>query len=241
MRPLIPKQHGAWAMLIVPFWLGVAASTFCFGHLLLFIGWFFLYLTSYAVLMLVKGKKTGLYRRWTAIYFSLAGLFILIPVWQQPKLIGFGLLLLPFFAVSVYYSKKNRDRALINDISAIFVFSSAGAASYFYGANRLDEISLFVVFICFLFFLGSALYVKTMIREKNNPAYRNVSWGYHGVIVFVWLLFGEWLVCLAFLPSLFRAYAFYGRKLSILQVGVYEIANSVLFFSIVTVAFSTVL
>ncbi|WP_276915003.1 YwiC-like family protein [Aneurinibacillus aneurinilyticus] len=241
MRLLIPKQHGAWAMLIVPFWLGVMASTFYFGHLFLFIGWLFLYLASYAALMLAKGRQANLYKKWTTIYLSLAGLFIFIPVWQQPKLIGFGLLLLPFFAVSAYYSAKNCDRALTNDMSAIFIFSSSGAASYFYGANQLDKIGLFLFFICFLFFLGSALYVKTMIREKGNRTYRNVSWGYHGVIVCAWLLFGEWLVCLAFLPSLFRAYAFYGRKLSILQVGIYEIANSVLFFTIVTLALSTVL
>ncbi|WP_374722706.1 YwiC-like family protein [Peribacillus tepidiphilus] len=41
MKNFLPKQHGAWAMLLIPFWLGVAASHFSFIHILFFIGWLF--------------------------------------------------------------------------------------------------------------------------------------------------------------------------------------------------------
>ncbi|MBN6189361.1 YwiC-like family protein [Aneurinibacillus sp. BA2021] len=232
IKPLLPKQHGAWAMLLVPFWLGVAASAFRLGHVLLFVGWFFLYVASYAGLMLAKGKRTKTYAGWTAVYAALAALCLVFPIMEQPRLLWFGVSVVPLFALSLYYSAQNRDRALANDMSAILVFSLAGAASYFYGTGRVDGQAGFVVLVSFLFFLGSTLYVKTMIREKNSRTYRNASWGYHVLLVLVWLLLGKWWVGLAFVPSLFRAVAFYGRKLSILQVGVYEIGNAAAFFII---------
>ncbi|MFT9846549.1 YwiC-like family protein [Aneurinibacillus sp. REN35] len=236
IKPLLPKQHGAWAMLLVPFWLGVAASDFRFGHVPLFIGWFFLYLASYAGLMLAKGKQRKKYAGWTAIYFGLAALCLATPVLEEPRLIWFGVSLIPLFAISMYYSVQNKDRALANDISAILVFSLAGAASYFYGVHRVDALAGFIVLVSFLFFLGSTFYVKTMIREKTSLLYRNVSWSYHSILVLLWVLLGEWWIGLAFVPSLFRAIVFYGRKLSILKVGVYEIGNAVAFFVITLIA-----
>ncbi|EZP78790.1 hypothetical protein H839_02941 [Parageobacillus genomosp. 1] len=44
---IVPKQHGAWAMLIVPFLLGAYAGGFTWLHVPLFVGWFFLYLATY--------------------------------------------------------------------------------------------------------------------------------------------------------------------------------------------------
>jgi hypothetical protein len=236
MKLLLPKQHGAWAMLTIPFWLGVMASGFRTGHLLLFAGWFFLYLATYPALMLAKRKKIEFYRNWTLLYGGLALLFLLLPVIQQPKLSIFGVVFLPFFAVSAYYSAKNQDRALLNDLSAIVVFSLAGVASSFYSESRLDAGGLFAALMSFLFFLGSTFYVKTMIREKNNLTYRNISWVYHSLIVLLWLLLREWVVCLAFLPSLIRAIALYGKKISILKVGISETANALIFFAIAAIA-----
>jgi len=73
-----------------------------------------------------------------------------------------------------------------------------------------------------------------MIREKNNPKYRLISWGYH--IVLTVIVFAIDPLCsLIFVPSVIRAIILYGKKISILKVGVLEIVNSVYFLIITAI------
>ncbi|MHC0036712.1 YwiC-like family protein [Pseudoneobacillus sp. C159] len=230
MKLFLPKQHGAWAMLIIPFWLGVAATKFLWQHIPFFIGWLLLYLATYPMLLLVKRKKIPFYLKWTFIYLVPALLFLLIPLLSQPKLMYFGLLMLPFFMINAYYSHYNQDRAFGNDVSAVIAFSIAGIGSGFLVTEQLTNELILVFMTSILFFLGCTFYVKTMIREKKNIPFKWVSWAFHLMIPIGWIILGEGLIAFAFLPSLVRAIAFYGKPLSAKQVGVYEIANSILFF-----------
>jgi hypothetical protein len=236
MKLFLPKQHGAWAMLIIPFWLGVVATELVWQHVPFFLGWILLYLATYPMLLLFKRKKLGYYIKWTCIYMVPALLLLTIPIWLQPKIIYFGILMIPFFIINAYYSSKNRDRALGNDISAVIVFSLAGIGSGYFISEQITT-SLMLVFISsVMFFLGSTFYVKSMIREKKNQQFKWVSWIYHLIVPIVWLLLGGLLLCLAFIPSLFRAIYFYGKPLSAKQVGIYEIVNATIFFIFVLIS-----
>jgi hypothetical protein len=235
MKLFLPKQHGAWAMLIIPFWLGVIASHFLWQHILLFIGWLFLYLATYPLLLLFKRKKIPFYRKWTIIYMLPAMIFLLVPLLTKPSIILFGVGMIPFFCINAYFSSKNNDRALINDISAILVFGMAGLASSFIAEGFISNSSWLVFFSSTLFFIGSTFYVKTMIREKKSIVYRNISWGYHVLLLVLWLLLGQWRVALAIFPSLVRAFYFYRKSYSVKKVGILEIINAVLFFCIMTI------
>jgi hypothetical protein len=109
MKLLISKQHGAWAMLAVPFVAGIGASHPVWLHLPLFLGWFFLYMASYPLLLAVKSpNKSGEYIRWTSIYSAAAILFLLFPVWLRPALIWFGAAMIPFVAVNFYFAKQKK-------------------------------------------------------------------------------------------------------------------------------------
>ncbi|MES9798346.1 hypothetical protein ABWK47_22520, partial [Bacillus toyonensis] len=88
--------------------------------------------------------------------------------------------------------------------------------------------------ISFLYFLGSTFYVKTMIREKNNPKYRIISWGYHIVLTIIIFAINPWC-SLIFIPSVIRAIMLYGKKISIIKVGILEIVNSVYFLIITAI------
>lgn len=57
MKVLIPKQHGAWAMLLIPICLGMVKGGPVLWHIPLFTGWLFLYLTVYPITLAVKKKK----------------------------------------------------------------------------------------------------------------------------------------------------------------------------------------
>lgn len=50
MKKYIPNQHGAWAMLVLPFLFGVAASRGQLIHIPLFVCWLLIYLFSFPLL-----------------------------------------------------------------------------------------------------------------------------------------------------------------------------------------------
>jgi hypothetical protein len=236
MKLFLPKQHGAWAMLILPFWLGVIDGGFLWQHIPFFIGWLLLYLATYPMLLLFKKKKVPFYVKWTLIYMVPALLFLLIPLIERATLVYFGLLMLPFFIINAYYTSKNNDRAFMNDLSAIFAFSVAGLASSYLGQGILTlETIIFTGLTSVLFFVGCTFYVKSMIREKKNMQFKWISWIFHLFLVFAWLAFGLWIVALAYIPSLLRAILLYGKQLSPKQIGIYEIINSCLFFIIIAI------
>ncbi|WP_226087163.1 YwiC-like family protein [Mesobacillus sp. S13] len=236
MKLFMPKQHGAWAMLIIPFWLGAAASGIVWQHVPFFIGWLLLYLGTYPLLLMFKKKKIPFYRKWALIYITPALAFLMVPLFTTPSIVSFGLAMIPFFVINAYFSAKNKDRALLNDLSAIVVFSIAGLASSYLPNGEINENSLLVFASSILFFTGSTFYVKTMIREKKNSQFKWISWTYHLLVPVLWLAAGEFIVAVAAVPSLIRAVVFYGKPLSVMKVGIYEIVNAVLFFIIMLFA-----
>jgi hypothetical protein len=239
MKLFLPKQHGAWAMTIIPFWLGVINGGFMWQHIPFFIGWLLLYLATYPMLLLFKKKKITFYAKWTAIYMLPALLFLLVPFITMPSIIYFGFLMIPCFIINAYFTSKNKDRALMNDLSAIVAFSIAGLASSYLGQGEVTAGAILVFSVSILFFLGCTFYVKTMIREKKNLSFKWISWIYHVLLVVLWGM-GYWVVAIAYIPSLIRAIAFYGKPLSPMKIGVYEIVNSALFFAVMIIQITLV-
>ncbi|HEX6870739.1 MAG TPA: hypothetical protein VF163_06550, partial [Micromonosporaceae bacterium] len=85
---------------------------------------------------------------------------------------------------------------------------------------------------CTGYFLGTTLYVKTMIRERDNPRYRYWSIAYHAglLVLALWLnlayaMLAAWL--------LVRAALLPGRRLAPKHVGLVEILNCVLLLGVV--------
>lgn len=233
MKLFLPKQHGAWAMLIIPYWLGVAASEFMWQHIPFFIGWTLMYLGTYPFLLIFKGKKIPFYRKWTLIYMIPGLALLFIPLLTRPSIFWFGLLMLPLFSLNIYFSYTNNDRALMNDFLAIFIFSIMGLASSYLAKGGIAEIDIKLFMFNVLFFTGCTFYVKTMIREKHSKAYKWISFSYHFLIPILLLSGRQWIAAAAFLPSLFRALYFYGKPYSVKKIGVFEIVNAALFFILI--------
>lgn len=236
MKLFLPKQHGAWAMLIIPFWLGVFASSFIWQHIPFFIGWMFLYLATYPMLFLFKKKNQAFYLKWTFIYLLPAVILLLIPLWVEPKIVYFALMMVPFFVINAYYSKHNNERALLNDFSAIFAFSIVTLATAYLSAGTTSELVIIAFISSILFFVGCTFYVKSMIREKKNMKYKYISWGFHLLMVILWMLLGKWYIAIAFVSSLVRAVYLYGKPIKIMTLGIIEIINAAWFFIWMVVA-----
>lgn len=235
MKMFLPKQHGAWAMTMIPFWLGVIDGGFVWQHIPFFAGWIFLYLATYPMLLLFKKKKIQFYKKWTIIYMIPALFLLLFPFFKMPFIITFGLLMIPFFIINAYYTSINKDRSLLNDFSAIFAFSIAGLASSYLGKGQISFVTIVVFITSVLFFVGCTFYVKTMIRERKNSLFKWISWGYHALLLIIPLASGYWIIAIAFLPSLIRAVIFYGKPLTPMKIGIYEIINSAIFFTVMII------
>jgi hypothetical protein len=87
----------------------------------------------------------------------------------------------------------------------------------------------------FLYFAGTVFYVKTVIRERDNPEYRVLSGGFHALaLVVVAAVFGfarddgtAWPLLVVFVLLLVRALVVPSYRPTPKQVGIAEIAATV--------------
>ena len=151
MKILLPKQHGAWAMLLIPFFLEMFSAGPTKWHTLLFIGWLFLYLATFPFIMLIRKKQVQLHRKWSIIYGSIAIISLLPLLFVKFTLLYFGLAMIPLFLINIYFAKQNNERAFINDLVAIIAFGIGGLASYYLGAGELTKDAWYIFIHHFLF------------------------------------------------------------------------------------------
>lgn len=235
MRDYIPKQHGAWAMLAIPFLFGMMAAGPDWIHGLLFAGWLLAYLMTYPLLQWVKTGHRR-YIRPIVVYGSAllpiaAGLLI----WW-PGLARYALAFLPLFAVNCYFARIHRERSLVNDLAAVTMFSLMVFVTYDAGRGREWMLAVELFLLCVLYFTGTVFFVKTVIREKNNPVYYWISIGYH-------LAFFAAVAVFFPLPLLLPAAILLARsvrepmmKLSVKKIGILEIV-----YSVIIACFTTIL
>lgn len=75
MKLLISNQYGAIVMALLPFVYGMLLASPVWAHFFLLLAWFSMYLLSYPMLSLFKGKNMAEYKKWTIIY-GVAAFFI---------------------------------------------------------------------------------------------------------------------------------------------------------------------
>ncbi|MEC1622719.1 YwiC-like family protein [Bacillus mojavensis] len=235
MKALIPKQHGAWAMLLIPFCLGMVKGGAVLWHFPLFLGWLFLYLAVYPVTLALKKKQINAYQKWIFYYSVPAFSFLLAAVIHKPSFIWLAFSLLPLFLIHVYYTRRKNERALLNDFAGVFFFCAGGFASCWLGTVTLNGWAWFIFAQSSLFFIGSSFYVKSVIREKNNRVFAYWSWGYHLLLPLLSAAIGAGWAVLAFIPSSLRAWFFHGKKWPVQTIGILEIVNTCFFFAIMCI------
>ena len=72
------------------------------------------------------------------------------------------------FCNSKYLLYQEKDeRNLWNDLAGILIFALAGMGSYYFSDRTFDEKILWVAIYPTLFFIGTTLYVKSMMRERK--------------------------------------------------------------------------
>ncbi|WP_078595289.1 YwiC-like family protein [Evansella clarkii] len=238
MKWYIPREHGAWAMLIVPYWIGAAISGLHWAHFVFFAGLFAAYFAQAPLLTYIRNPKHKDVWPSFFIYIS-AGLLLTVPfIINNPALLLIGLAILPLFLLNIYFARTKRERLFINDLIAIIALSSLLLMAYRLTEPALQLEAFFYLFVTVLFFTASVFHVKSLIREKKNQAFHKKSLIYHSLVVAVPLLMQLFFVSAAFLVSLLKT-LFVPKKYlrRPMQIGIVEIVNSALFFIIIVGAY----
>ncbi|MDE8033797.1 YwiC-like family protein [Actinobacillus equuli subsp. equuli] len=218
-KPVISNQHGALAMAFIPFLYGMFASVPTLNHLFLGLAWLFLYLFSYPFLSLFSKKPTARNKKWALIYVLISLLCAIPVLLAMPQILQFLALILPLAAIQIYYAKQRDERNLLNDIAGYLTFGVIGMASFYL---TTEQVNWDILIHPTLFFIGATLYVKSMVRERKNPLYMELSIGFHLLFSLVYLMLGNLLLFAVYLIALARAIVVPSFGWNVKQVGMFE-------------------
>ena len=202
----VPKQFGAWAILAVPLLLGVAASRPSPWHLLLGVSAACAYLASIAAVEWTRSRRPS-QRRPVAVFgmaFVATGTPLLV---VAPSLIWVGAFVLLGGLVTLAVSLAGRPKSVFVSLVEVGqALALAPAAALVTGA-ALDATIGLATLAGGLYLVGSVLMVRSMIRERGNPAFLAASLTYHALAVVVAALLLPWPFAALTLALLARAAA----------------------------------
>ncbi|WP_116114222.1 YwiC-like family protein [Austwickia chelonae] len=235
----LPRQHGAWAMLAVPALVGGLRHGWGLLQtlllLLLFSGYFLFNATGLAL----RSRKGARHRAAMVTYTAISAPFAVALLVLDPGLLRWLPIYLPLALGSLFFSWKRRDRALANDaitILAACLYAAVMACAHDRPGDPV-QVTAWVVTVLFAYFFGTALYVKTLIRERTNPGFHRVSIGYHALCPLLFWTISQVLAIPAsallqglttafFVALAVRAWAMAGRRVRPMFVGLGEIGAS---------------
>jgi len=158
----------------------------------------------------------------------LYGMLLSHPIWQH---IFFLLAWFSLYLMTYPFLKQKDERAFLNDLAGIVIFAIAGMGSYYFPDRTFDDKIWLVALYPSLFFIGTTLYVKSVMRERKNPLYLKLSIGFHALCILGFVFVQQYLMALAFVPPFIRAIWLPQKKMSVKQVGFTEMGISLLFFA----------
>lgn len=217
-------------MLLLPYLASVAVVGPTWAHLPLLGAWLTGYLLSYYAFLSLKSRRPRRYRAQLLAYTGAAVALGLPLLALRPAVLWYAPAYALLLAVNAGFAWWRRERALVNDLasvaqSCVMVFVVTTVA----GQPPANVAGVFAAVATY--FVGTVLYVKTMIRERDNVVYRWASVGYHALALglMAWLSLALGAV---FTLLLLRAWALPGRGLAPARVGAIEIVLSALLLAV---------
>ncbi|ADH99043.1 YwiC-like family protein [Salisediminibacterium selenitireducens] len=231
MKWYIPREHGAWAMLIVPYWTAAAAVGVSIHHVWFFMGIFFVYLTQAPLLTWIK--QPSINDGWPSfiVYLSIGLIFTIPYLAAYTEILKISLFIIPFFMMNVLFAKMKKERLLINDACAIAGLSGLGFLAWQLGGEPVTEMIVLIVLFNFVFFCGSVFHVKGLIREKRNVLFKRIGKGYHILLILFFYVFASMPLVVVGIITFIKTLTLDEQVLDRpVKIGVVEIMNSIAFF-----------
>jgi len=263
-RPIVPKEHGAWAVIYGAFLAGVGvAGRVTLPVVLLLVGVTAAAFANGPFTILVRatpGQVSAERKQrafaWLLLYAGAAVLaFGPLPiVFGMTFLLPFGMGAVFFLLLRAFLVRERGDRTLGAELVGMAGLTMVGPAAHAVTVGEIRPMGAVLWLLLFLFFASGVFYVRmrihAMVAERrgesssSNPAVRSCVL-YH-VLLFVvipslvMVRVIPWPVLLAFAPALWRAAAGLGREeshLDVRRLGWSEVAVASAFVLLLIAAF----
>jgi hypothetical protein len=231
----VPRQHGAWAMLLLPLLLGIAASRPSPWHLVLAGAALTAYLASASLQAWSRARRPPAYRAPILVYsavFTALGLALTVAF---PALLLSLLVIVPTAVIVFGGARPGTRRDLANSlVQVVQALVLVPAAAYVSGAFEPEPVAAYTV-VAAAYLFGTVLVVRSVLRERGNEAFATLSVGFHLALVPIAALTVPWAYALvaaglaaraAALPRLQQRWASGPHPLRPVHVGMVEIAAS---------------
>lgn len=186
----VPRQHGAWAMLLLPLVVGAGHAGWRPWHALLAGAWLVGYLAFAAAGLWLRARRSARYRSPVLVYGGVAAALTLATVALEPDVVAWAPVYAPLLAVSLWCSWRRADRSLLNDTVTVVAACLVAAVAHATTPWSVPLVGWQDAAVLLAYLLGTVLYVKTMIRARGDAAMLLASRAYHVVAAgaVVWLV-----------------------------------------------------
>jgi hypothetical protein len=222
----VPNQHGAWGMLASPLLVGILASSPHWVHLPLALLWFVGYFAFFAAGLWLKSGRRARYLPPVRAYAIATLPLGLVVVVLRPDLVVWAVPFAPLLLAGLWFAARRQDRSLPSGLATILAACLMTPVAFDAGDGSAWGRAWTLTAVLAAYFVGTLLYVKTMIRERDSRAHYRLSVGYHVLVAALMAWVSWWLVGL-FAALAVRAALLPGRGLAPKQVGVGEILANV--------------
>jgi hypothetical protein len=194
----VPNQHGAWAMLVLPLTAGIWLTGPAWVHLPLALFWVVGYLAFHAAGRWLRSRHRSRQLVPLVVYGAVAAILGVVTLLAAPSLLWWAPAFLPLLALSLWWTARGAERSLRNDAVTVLAACLMAPVAFDAGTGAgagAGWVGLWVTAgVLLSYFLGTVLYVKTMIRERGRRGYVVASVGYHlaGVLGAVLLVTAGW-------------------------------------------------
>ena len=231
----VPNQHGAWAMLTGPLLVGIAAGGAAWVQLPLTLAWFLGYFAFFAAGLWLKSGRKQRFGPPVLVY-SLAcvpaGVAVLV---MDPSLVRWVPSFAPLLVIGLVLAAERKDRSLASGLATTAAASLMTAVAYDAGPGTDWARAWLLTGVMALYYVGTLLYVKTMIRERGNRVYEIASVAWHAVAAAALVPVSWWLAAVFALLTV-RAYAAPRLRLTPKRVGLGELVLNVLVVVVALIA-----
>ena len=257
----LPREHGAWAMLYVPFVIGTLVSgELSLATLMLALAVTCVFIARESLLAWHRAIDRRQDQRdalkFLLIYLGLASLLgaPLVFIYHRLWLLPLGLAALTLLSFNARQAVRLEDRTISGEMLAITGLTLTAPAAYYVSLGEFDITALWIWALCALYFASSVFYVKLRVYSLNQrkQQLRRQTWRqcafYHGFLAGSLILLAftgslNLFILAAFSPVLIRSFwqlAKPANQTNLRRLGVLEIIYSLVFLVFITLTFRLV-
>jgi hypothetical protein len=263
---IVPREHGAWGMLLVPLVTGAAVGLLAGGRVapvlllttaVLALFWLRTPVESWLGTSAVRAQTAQERQLVRSVILPLATTALVtlsLLFWQgkNRELTWLGAIAGPAFVAQIVLKKMGRTTRVMAEVVGALALTSTAPAAYCVATGRLDARAWTLWLVNWLFAADQIQFVWLRIRGARASGWNaklTVGWSFLAGQLFLCGMLAvayhfRWLpelTLIAFVPILFRGFAWFAKKprpIVVRHLGWTELAHALVFGVLLTAGFS---